>query len=147
VRGVCLALGLVIGCDPPPPPGDPWDSAARALLREVEDDDYRGWTEMALEGEAPHGRWSIIYTDARIDDAAATGDALAAWPDGARVVCEGRDDPDGAAHTVQIMRRDRGGWIWAQYDGDGEPLHYGTDSACAHCHAAGDDFLRSIELP
>lgn len=137
---------LLVGCDPQPGPADPWDPAARALLERVRDDDYAAWTELAIEGDAPHGAWSIIFTDARVD-AAQVGPETETWPEGATIVCEGRDDADGDAVSIQIMQRDRSGWVWAQYDGDGEPLLYGTDTACAHCHAAGDDFVRSLSLP
>lgn len=147
VRRVTCWLGvLLLGCDPPPGPADPWVPAARALLDDVEADDFRDWTELAVEGAAPHGAWSIIYSDAHVD-AAIVGPVATTWPAGSTIVCEGRDEGDGDAVSLQIMRRDRSGWVWAQYDGDGEPLHYGTDTACAHCHASGVDYVRSLTLP
>jgi len=140
-------LVLLLGCDPPPGPSEPWAPAARALLEDVEKDEFREWTELAIEGKAPHGAWSIIYSDAKVDAAQDGPKMTDAWPSGATIVCEGRDESEGDAVSLQIMRRDRSGWTWAQYDGDGEPLIYGSEAACSHCHAAGDDFVRSFELP
>jgi hypothetical protein len=138
---------MVLACDPPAAPTQPWAPAARALLDDVEADDFREWTEVAIEGEAPHGAWSIIYTDTIVDAAQESPAGADAWPSGATIVCEGRDESDGDAVSLQIMRRDRSGWTWAQYDGNSAPLYYGTDTTCSHCHAAGDDFVRSLALP
>jgi hypothetical protein len=143
-----LSLGLLcLACDPAPSPTQPWAPAARALLEDVEQDGFREWTEVAIEGAAPHGAWSIIFTDAKVDAAIEGPEGAKMWPSGATIVCEGRDEPDGDAVSLQIMRRDRDAWTWAQYDADGAPLLYGNETACSHCHAAGDDFVRSLELP
>jgi Cytochrome P460 len=140
--GVVAVLGL--GCDPTPAPADPWAPAARALRAEVEADHYDAWTEQVVESSSPHGAWSAIYADAHVE-AAASG--ATRWPAGSTLVCEGRDAADSEAVSLKIMRRDHSGWLWAQYDADGEPTVYGTDAACAHCHAAGDDYVRSVALP
>ena len=145
-------VALSLACDPPSGPADAWDPAARALLAQVEQQDYRSWTELAVEGDSPHGAWSIIFTDATVDAAqmgqmGQMGQMAESWPEGSTLVCEGRDQADSDTISLQIMQRDRGGWLWAQYDAAGEPVVYGTDSACGHCHAAGVDFVRSLTLP
>lgn len=137
---------LARGCDPPQAPVDPWAPAARALLSSVEADGYTEWSASTIEGASPHGRFSVIYTNPRLD-AAVAGPRIVHWPAGATIVAEGRDAEDGAAVSLQIMQRDEGGWLWAQYDEDDEPILLGTDAACTHCHAAGDDYVRSLALP
>lgn len=141
-----VAVLLAAACDPAALPEKPWSPAARALLDRVESDDYDTWTELAIEGDAPHGHWSIIYANDALVDAEA-GDAIDRWPDDTVVVCEGREESEGDATSLQIMTREGGGWTWAQYDADREPLLYGSEAACSHCHAAGDDYLRSFTLP
>lgn len=147
MRPAILLVLPLVGCDPSPSPTQPWAPAARALLEDVEQDDFREWTEVAIEGQAPHGAWSIVFTDAKIDAAIEGPAGAEAWPSGSTIVCEGRDEADGDAVSLQIMTRDAGGWTWAQYDTGGEPLVFGNEAACSHCHAAGDDFVRSFALP
>ena len=150
VRILLACAALCTACDPPAGPADPWAPAAVRLRASVEAAPYDAWTLRVLEAESPHGPWSAIYTDARIDAAEAApvvDPAREQWPAGATIVAEGRDAEDGDVVSLQIMRRDRSGWLWAQYDADGEPTLYGTDTACSHCHAAGDDYVRSLDLP
>lgn len=141
-----VAVLWVTACDPATLAEDPWAPAARTLLERVQSDRYEEWSELAIEGDAPHGHWSIVFANDVLVDAEA-GDVLERWPDDTVVVCEGRDEAEGPATTIQIMTRDGGGWTWAQYDGEGEPLLFGSEPACSHCHAAGDDYLRSFSLP
>ena len=52
--------------------------------------------------------------------------------------------------AIQVMRKQNGAWTWAQYGADDMPRVYSEGSsalACSHCHAAGDDFVRTLELP
>lgn len=143
---IVVAASCVAACDPAAAQDEPWAPAARALLQQVQDDGYEDWEQIAIEGDAPHGAWSIVHANAALVDAEA-GPALDRWPDDVVVVCEGRDEAEGPTETIQIMTRRGGGWTWAQYGGDGEPWLYGSAAVCSHCHAAGDDFLRTFALP
>ncbi|HWB80552.1 MAG TPA: cytochrome P460 family protein [Nannocystaceae bacterium] len=135
---------LVGACDEAEPIDDRRE--ARALLAEVRDAGYEMWLSDAIEGDAPHGAWSIIFLDPTMA-AALAGPSRDAWPDGATIVCEGRETADGDAELVMIMRKQRGAWRWAQYDADDEPQVWGAATGCVHCHAAGQDFTRVVELP
>jgi hypothetical protein len=119
---------------------------ARALLAQVREGGYETWVSDAIEGDAPHGTWSVIFLDPKMA-AALAGPSRDAWPDGATIVCEGRETQDGDAELLMIMRKQAGAWRWAQYDADDEPLVWGAATGCVHCHAEGHDFTRAVELP
>jgi hypothetical protein len=78
---------------------------------------------------------------------ALAGPSRDAWPNGAMIVCEGRETKDGDPELVMIMRKRAGAWTWAQYDQDDAPLVYGTAVGCVSCHAYGDDFTRIVAFP
>jgi hypothetical protein len=147
-----LALLVLAACDPPAP-ADELPPDAAALLADVRAADYRGWARpgewpaRAL-GRAPHGAASDVFLDPTIAAALQRGDPIAAWPEGSTLVCDGFHDEAGESlAAIQIMRKRDGAWTWAQYDADGTPRVYGLSLACSHCHAAGADFVRTLELP
>lgn len=149
-RGTTAALVLLVACDPPPPNDAP-PPAAAALLADVRAADYRGWESppewpaRAL-GRAPHGAASQVFLDPTI--ARALGTATMEWPEGSTIVCDGFHDEAGdSLAAIQIMRKQSGAWTWAQYAADDTPLVYGRALACTHCHAAGSDFVRTLEFP
>jgi hypothetical protein len=149
-RGSTAALALLLAaCDPPPPEDRP-PPAAAALLADVRAADYRSWAHppdwpARAIGRAPHGAVSDVFLDPTI--AQALGTASTAWPDGSTLVCDGFHDEAGESlAAIQIMRKEVGSWTWAQYADDDTPLVYGRALACTHCHAAGADFVRTLEL-
>ncbi|MBX7078087.1 MAG: cytochrome P460 family protein [Nannocystaceae bacterium] len=148
--GLVPVAAAALACDPDGAAPPPWHASARALLEQVEADEFRRWPSEVIEGHASHGAFSAVFVNAVFDAARTDPRPRVHWPTGSVLVCEGRDQADGEARTLQIMRREAGsaggGWIWAQYDGDGEPLDYGTATTCLHCHAAGDDYVRSVSF-
>jgi hypothetical protein len=96
-------------------------AGARELLELVRTADYPSWTNEAIEGDAPHGAWSVVFVDA-IMEGALDGEPRERWPDGATIVCEGRELADGEAALIMIMRKQDDAWTWAQLDADDEPL-------------------------
>jgi hypothetical protein len=140
-----VALALATACEAAGPARGE-DDDARALLDEVRRDHYERWSSEVIEGSAPHGRWSVVFVDAQLE-AARAGPSLEAWPDEVTIVCEGRDEAEGEAELVMIMRKQDDAWLWAQLEPDGRPLVYGRAVGCVHCHAAGQDFTRAIDLP
>jgi hypothetical protein len=121
-------------------------AGARELLELVRTADYPSWTNAAIEGDAPHGAWSVVFVDPIMKEA-VDGEPRERWPDGATILCEGRERVDGDAALTMIMRKQDQAWTWAQLDAEDEPLVFGRAVGCVHCHAAGDDFARSIRLP
>ncbi|MBC8072130.1 MAG: hypothetical protein IAG13_27665 [Deltaproteobacteria bacterium] len=121
-------------------------AGARELLELVRSAGYPDWASETIEGDAPHGAWSVVFVDP-IMQAALAGAERERWPEGATIVCEGRELADGDAVLTMIMRKQDEAWTWAQLDADDEPLVYGRAVGCVHCHASGDDFARSIRLP
>ncbi len=150
LRGLALAAAAASACDADAVAPPPWHASARALLEQLEADDWRSWPSDVVEGKASHGAFSAVFVNPVFDAARSDPRARVHWPTGSVIVCEGRDMAEGDARTLQIMRREAGshggGWIWAQYDAEGEPLTYGTATTCLHCHAAGDDYVRSVSF-
>lgn len=150
-RGI-LGASLLVACDPAPP-NDGAATQAAALLAEVRAADYRTWSRppelpMRTAGRAPHGGFSDVFLDATVADALARAQPIVAWPEGSTIVCDGWHDEAGdELAAIQIMRRRDGAWWWAQYAADDTPLVWGQSLACAHCHQAGQDFVRSVALP
>lgn len=146
------ALLLSSACDPPPP-DDALPPAAAALLADVRAADHRSWARppdwpARAIGRAPHGAVSEVFVDPTIAKALARGEAITAWPEGSTLVCEGFHDEAGESlAAIQIMRKENGAWTWGQYAADDTPLVYGRALACSHCHVAGDDYARTLELP
>ncbi len=148
LRSPTLLVLAIAACDPPPPPEEPWAAPARKLLADVRAAIDERWpVAETIHGIAPHGAYSTIWRDP-IAEAARTGGARDRWPEGATFLCEGSRDQAGdeSISTMILVRKD-GAWLWAQYDAAGEPLEYGSSTSCVHCHQAGSDFVRSIELP
>ena len=147
-----IALVALAACDPAPA-SDPTAAQAAALLTEVRRADYRSWARPPewperTAGRAPHGAFTDVWLDATIVSAIDRGDPLDAWPEGSTVVADGWHDAAGEdLAAIQIMRKQDGAWWWAQYAADDTPLVWGISLACTHCHQAGHDFVRSVELP
>lgn len=132
------------------------DYDAIALLASVRADGYEAWEAPPTSADlprrrlaaGPHGAYVEVYLHPDLL-AAFFGDALIeTWPTGATAVCESyatEDDSD--PFLVNVMRRNDGGWSWAQVDGEDRPLTGARPDDCIGCHGAADDFVFSLFLP
>lgn len=139
-----LAIVVALACDVDGP--DEPAAGADALLRALQDADYTAWDVTEVPAPSFHGAQVRVFADATLVGA-RDGLARTQWPAGATAVAEVRDGEDDDLAALLVARRDRDAWLWAAYDREQSATSYGTAVACVHCHAAGDDFLRSLTLP
>lgn len=142
--GLAALVLLALACDVEP--AGETNAAADALLRELQADDYTAWDATEVPTPSFHGARVRVFTD-DVLVAARDGAAIERWPTDAIAIAEVRDAEDDAIAALLVAQRGRDAWLWAAYDRDLNATSYGTAVACVHCHAAGDDFLRSISLP
>jgi hypothetical protein len=106
---------------------------------------HADWTGIVASSDGTHGDYVSIWMN---DTAAATIHAEGGgdMPEGSIIVKEGYNDEAGAdIKGVTVMLKEEGwgddGWFWAKYDTDGSGgvQLAGAVSACAGCHAGGQD--------
>ena len=125
------------------------DSRAIGLWSDLEGYDtweqHADWTGVVASEDGTHGDYVSIWMN---DSAAATINAGAGedMPEGAIIVKEGYSDEAGAEiGGLTVMLKEEGwgddGWFWAKFaaDGSGDVELAGSVSACAGCHASGQD--------
>lgn len=161
-RVLLAALVLAAACDDEVPGADP-EAAPDALLREVQELDYRAWArppkhETRIATNAPHGRGVEVFVDENMAGALANGDGLGRtrWPEGGTIVLEGyaaaklaEGAPPDEPLQIAIMRKRGGTWRWEQYDGEdlSAPRFAGRPDVCVGCHLGAQDFVRGFSLP
>lgn len=153
-----LTCGLVLGACADGP-GDDAGEGDDALLRAVQDADYRAWARppsgswMAplQPSYAPHGAFVDVYlNDVVVATLAAAPGTTFTWPEGSIFVLDGWWDAGGEALAfIAIAEKRASGWYWEEYYGDAQerPTYAGAPQVCVGCHAAGSDFIRSVKLP
>jgi hypothetical protein len=137
----------LVACSADQPEPVPSTDEADALLEHVRALDYGAWSHESSEARAPHGAWADVYLDPNIRAVLDAATPLAAWPDGAAAVAEGRDAEAGELTVISVMEKRDGAWLWGQYDADDRPLAFGHPASCTACHGIGSDYLRSATLP
>ena len=106
---------------------------------------YADWTGVLASDDGTHGDYVSIWmndTAAAAINAGGGGD----MPEGAIIVKEGYNDDAGAdMKGLTVMLKEEGwgddGWFWAKFETDnsGDVVLAGGVSACADCHAGGQD--------
>jgi hypothetical protein len=156
---VCVRSMLAFaaaGCLANAPHAELDDGRAEALLREVQEQDYRAWEGPPLpedeprrqEAAGPHGAFVEVFLDPILAGAKDAEMTLEAWPVGSTAVADGYPDEIATeVDLVNIGQKTDDGWIWAQLDGDGNGIGYGRLEDCLACHFNGEDRIFSIELP
>ncbi|MBK6919002.1 MAG: hypothetical protein IPH07_16530 [Deltaproteobacteria bacterium] len=139
-----FVIVAALACDADEP--DDAASGADALLRALQDADYAAWDSTEVPAPSFHGAQVRVFADPTLAQAQA-GAAISRWPTGATAIAEVRGADASELSALLVARRDRDAWLWAAYDREQSATSYGTAVACVHCHAAGDDFLRSFTLP
>lgn len=140
-----LTLLFIAAC------GDNQDpSGAQALWKSIHAQEYRSWQhapgyDTKRKSNAPHGDEVIIYINDVLAQTLAQGGAIAAWPEGSRIVKDGFDGSD--LELVAVMEKQANGWYWAEYDADGDPSFSGKPDLCLDCHRSGDDYVRAFSFP
>ncbi len=120
--------------------------------------DYRGWARAPGDYQVPlvptqgtHGAYIDIYINDVIAEALLDGaESLSSWPTGSIIVTDGFDDAEGTSlRQVAVMEKRADGWYWEEYDAADldEAIFMGTPDICIDCHAAGHDFVRTLDLP
>lgn len=126
------------------------DAGARALLAQVQADEYRTWDrapgyERRRESGAPHGEGVDIYVNDLVAEVLALAEPTERWPVGSIIVKDGWDGSD--LELIAIMEKRASGWFWAEYDDDGDPDYSGRPEVCTDCHDSGSDYVRAFRLP
>ena len=145
IAGRAILLLAASGC------GDNEDPAgAQRLWRDIHAQGYRSWQhapgyEERRSSRAPHGGSVIIYVNDIVATALSAPERSAAWPEGSLIVKDGFDGSD--LSLVAAMEKRANGWVWAEYDDEGDPSYSGTPELCTNCHRSGDDYVRAFSLP
>lgn len=152
VVAIVACLALVAGCSE-----EVTSPEADRIRDQLYAADYAATFARAPGWESPrqpdaggaHGPFIDIYINEVVSDALADGGALERWPDGALIVKDGWNDPEGEEHLFfAFMERRPEGWFWGEYRGDGSLVAAGVDEPrCANCHRAGQDAVFTFGLP
>ena len=139
-----VALSSLAGCN-----NDLEPEQAAELFARIQADDYRQWArapgfETRQPSNTAHADRVDIYVNATVDEA-LRGAPLGAWPVGSLIVKDGFDRDD-ELELIAVMEKRPDGWFWAEYF-DGDSRSSGKPDLCLDCHARGDDYVRSFDLP
>lgn len=127
------------------------DAGARGLLAKVRAEQYRSWQrgpgyEERQRSSSAHKSAVDIYVNERVAEVLAASEPATRWPQGSLIVKDGFDG-SGALHHIAIMEKRSGGWYWAEYDDEDNPVYSGSPDICIGCHDAGSDFVLAFPLP
>lgn len=131
--------------------GDNQDpDAAAALWQEIHDLDYRSFArapgyEMRRPSDTAHASAVDIYVNGVMQAVLAAADPVAAWPVGSLVVKDGFDGDD--LELVAVLKKEAGGWFYAEYDAGGSAKYSGQPDLCLDCHSAGRDATLAFSPP
>ncbi|HEU4409917.1 MAG TPA: cytochrome P460 family protein [Polyangiaceae bacterium] len=126
-------------------------AAARALHRQIHEQDYRSWRrapgyETRRKAEAPHSDSVDIYVNDVVAAALDAGEPLQEWPVGSLIVKDGFDGDD--HEIIAVMEKRDDGWFWAEYFDDDDAKYSGRPDICLECHErGGNDYVRAFQLP
>lgn len=134
-------------------------AAADEILDQIERDDFRNsydraprWDRRLRTEASPHGYWIDIYVNETMSDAIAAGVPIDAWPQDSLVVAEAwtTEDDEGREFLLVMAKSDpaTNAWSWYEWRGEDDLIYAAPEvSQCVRCHEAGEDLVRSFELP
>jgi len=151
-----LAAAAIAGClAQSPEPATLDDDRVLRLLDEVEAEDYGQWDPPPTSADlprrraavGPHGAWVDVYLHPDLLEAFLSLEPMEAWPQGVAAVCESYATEDAEEpFLINVMRKDEGGWSWAQVDDARRALSGERPDDCIGCHGAADDYVFSLFL-
>ncbi len=144
-RLLLVALALLGACAP----ADSDDAdLARALLAQVEADDYRSWARAPgypgrMPSLAPHSREVEVFINEPVVAALESSPPVTSWPVGSVIVKEGWNGD--ALTQIALMEKRPDGWFWVEFH-DEDPAFVGAPTYCTRCHQTGDDFVLTFRF-
>lgn len=114
---------------------------------------FRAWARApGYAGRRPsftsHSDAVEIFVSKEVEEALRARTPIRAWPKGSTIVKEGFSGS--TRKLVAVMRKNDGGWFWAEYDDGGESLFSGAPKVCTDCHEHRKDYsdwVYSFEFP
>ncbi len=140
-----LASVFVAGC------GDDQDPEGAARFWEtIQAEDYRSWARApgypGLEpSRAAHGDEVEVWVN-DVVEAALADPTTETWPVGSVIVKDGYEGGE-LCFIAGMEKVTPDQWFYVEYDGGGDTLFSGQPEICTGCHAVGDDFVRTFQLP
>jgi hypothetical protein len=144
-RLLYLALAPLVACTD----AEPDDTGlARALLAQVEADDYRSWSRAPgypgrMLSTAPHSKEVEVFVNETVVAALESSPSVTSWPVGSVIVKEGWNGDDLA--QIALMEKRLDGWFWVEFHGE-DPAFVGAPRYCTRCHETGDDFVLTFRF-
>jgi hypothetical protein len=143
-RPVILGV-LLAGCG-----ADIDQGTADALWTEIHALEYRSFRRAPGYDEPrptirAHGDTALVFLDPTIASAADGSQALTEWPEGSLLV---KDSYSGSElQLIAAMQKRARGWVFVEWDAEGDAKYAGQPEVCVNCHQAGGDFVLSVALP
>lgn len=126
------------------------EGGAQALWEDIRGADYPSWArapgyEQPRDTVSAHGDTAIVFVN-DIVESALDGDSRSSWPAGSVIVKDIYEDGDKT--LIAAMKREEGGWFFAEWEPDGEPEYAGFElDVCTDCHVSRNDRVRAFALP